>query len=87
MMSDEAFVELLDKTYSGIVSDYMDRMQSASIAALYYRRSEVVNNYGKWEETDFKKFATELYRAWLSGGKDALAAAIEKREQTEGENE
>lgn len=80
MMSDEAFVELLDKTYSGIVSDYMDRMQSASIAALYYRRSEMVNNYGKWEETDFKMCAETMYRAWLAGGKEALAAVIEKRE-------
>lgn len=86
-MSDEAFVELLDKTYSGIVSDYMDRMQSASIAALYYRRSEVDNNYGKWEETDFKKWAETMYRAWLAGGKEALAAAIYKRDKTEGENE
>lgn len=47
----------------------------------------MIKNYGEWEETDFKKFATDLYRAWLSGGKDALADAIEKREQTEGENE
>lgn len=86
-MSDEAFVELLDKTYSGIVSDYMDRMQSASIAALYYRRSEVDNNYGKWEETDFKKRAETMYRAWLAGGKEALAAAIDKRDKAEGENE
>lgn len=86
MMSDEAFVELLDKTYSGIVSDYLDRMQSASIAALYYRRSEMDNNYGKWEETDFKKCAETMYRAWLAGGKEALAVNV-KRDKAEGENE
>ncbi len=44
-------------------------------------------NYGEWEETDFKKWATEMYRAWLAGGKEALAATIEKRDKTEGENE
>lgn len=44
-------------------------------------------NFDEWDETDFKEWATEMYRAWLSGGKDALAAAIEKRERTEGENE
>lgn len=35
----------------------------------------------------FVALLDETYRAWLSGGKDALAATIEKREQMEGENE
>lgn len=47
----------------------------------------MLKNYGEWEETDFKQFATKLYRAWLSGGKEALAVAIEKCEQLEDENE
>lgn len=43
-------------------------------------------NFDEWEETDFKEWASKMYRAWLAGGKEALADAIEKREQTEGEN-
>lgn len=87
MMNNEAFVALLDEAYKFIVSDYLERMLEITVSALNMGWCEMIKNYGEWEETDFKKFATDLYRAWLSGGKDALAAAIEKREQTEGENE
>lgn len=87
MMNDEIFVDLLDETYKFIVGDYLDRMLEYTVSALNMRRSEMDKSYGEWEETDFKKWATELYRAWLAGGKEALAAAIEKREQTEGQNE
>ena len=44
-------------------------------------------NFDEWEEADFKEWASKMYRAWLSGLKEPLGAAIEKREQTEGENE
>lgn len=44
-----------------------------------------------WHETAFMEWASKMYRAWLYRGmeplEEALAAAIEKSEQTEGENE
>lgn len=44
-----------------------------------------------WYEASFKEWASKMYRAWLSNDMDpleeALAAAIEKRDKTEGENE
>ena len=86
-MNNEALVALLDEAYDFIVSDYLDRMLETTVSALNLGWIKMFKNYGEWEETDFKKFATELYRAWLSGGKEALAATIEKREQKEGENE
>ena len=85
-MSNEAFVALLDEAYKFIISDYLERMLETTVSALNMGWREMNKSYGEWEETDFKKRATEVYRAWLAG-KDALAAAIEKREQTEGENE
>jgi hypothetical protein len=93
-MSNEAFVALMDEAYNFIVSGYLDRMLETSVSALNMNK-----NYGDREETDFKKWAAELYRsyfkkwaaelyrAWLAGGKEALDAAIENREQMEGENE
>lgn len=86
-MSNEVFVALLDEAYKIIVSDFLERMQENTVSVLNMGWLKMNKNYGEWEETDFKKRATELYRAWLAGGKDALADAIEKREQTEGENE
>lgn len=86
-MSNEVFVALLDEAYKIIVSDFLERMQENTVSVLNMGWLKMNKNYGEWEETDFKKWATELYRAWLAGGKDALADAIEKREQTEGENE
>lgn len=86
-MSNEAFVALLDEAYNFIVSDYLERMMETTVSALNMGWCEMLKNYGEWEETDFKQFATKLYRSWLNGGKKALAAAIENREQTEGENE
>ena len=85
-MNNEAFVALLDEAYKFIVSDYLDRMLETTVSALNMRWLKMLKNYGEWEETDFKKFATELYRAWLAGGKEALADAIEKCDK-EGENE
>lgn len=84
-MSDEIFVYLLDETYKFIVGDFLDRMLEYTVSALNTRRNEMNKGYGEWEETDFKKWATEMYRAWLAGGEEALAAAIEKRDKTEGE--
>ena len=81
-MSNEAFVALMDEAYNFIVSGYLDRMLETSVSAL-----NMSKNYVEWEETDFKKWAAELYRAGLAGGKEALDAAIENREQMEGENE
>ena len=86
-MNKEAFVALLDEAYKFIISDYLDRMLETTVSALNMGWCEMNKSYGEWEETDFKKWATKMYRAWLAGGKDALAAAIEKREQMEGENE
>lgn len=42
-------------------------------------------NFDEWEEADFKEWASELYRAWLSGIKEPLEDAIGKDEQTEDE--
>ena len=86
-MSNETFVKLLDEAYEIITSDYIDRMLENTVSVLNTGWLKMNKNYGEWEETDFKKFATEMYRAWLAGGKEALAATIEKREQMEGENE
>lgn len=86
-MSNEAFVALLDEAYDFITRDYLERMLETTVSTLNMGWIKMFKNYGEWEETDFKKFATELYRAWLSGGKKALAATIEKSEQMEGENE
>lgn len=98
-MSNEAFVALMDEAYNFIVSVYLDRMLETAVSALNMGQVKMNKNYGEWEETDFKKWAaelyreyfkkwaTELYRVWLAGGKEALDAAIENREQTEGENE
>ena len=44
-------------------------------------------NFDEWEETDFKEWASELYRAWLSGIEGPLEDAVEKREQSEVNNE
>lgn len=85
-MNNEAFVALLDEAYKFIVSDYLERMLETTVSALNMGWREMIKNYGEWEETDFKKRATEMYRAWLAGGKEALADAIEKYEQ-ENENE
>lgn len=86
-MSNEAFVAVLDEAYKFIISDYLDRMLETTVSALNMGWCEMNKNYGEWKETDFKKWATAMYRSWLAGGKDALAAAIEKYEQREGENE
>ena len=86
-MSNEAFVALLDEAYKFIVSDFLDRMLENTVSVLKIGWLKMNKNYGEWEETDFKKWATEMYRAWLAGGKEALAAVIEKRDKTEGENE
>lgn len=86
-MNEEALVALLDEAYDFIVSDYLERMLETTVSALNMGWVKMNKNYGEWEDTDFKKFATDLYRAWLSGGKEALAVTIEKREQMEGENE
>lgn len=86
-MNKEAFVALLDEAYKFIISDYLERMMETTVSALNMGWVKMKKNYGEWEETDFKKWATEMYRAWLAGGKEALADAIEKREQTEGKNE
>lgn len=80
-MSNEAFVALLDEAYKFIVSDYLDRMLETTISALNMGWVKMFKNYGEWEETDFKKWATEMYRAWLAGGKEALAIAIDKRDK------
>lgn len=84
-MSKEAFVALLDEAYKFIISDYLDRMLESTVSALNMGWLKMNKNYGEWEETDFKEWATEMYRAWLAGGKDALEAAIDKRCKTEGE--
>lgn len=86
-MSNEAFVALLDEAYKFIFSDFLERMLENTVSVLNTGWLKMNKNYGEWEETDFKKWATEMYRAWLAGGKEALAAAIEKRDKTEGENE
>lgn len=86
-MSNEAFVALLDEAYKFIVSDYLDRMLETTVSALNMGWVKMFKNYGEWEETDFKKRAETMYRAWLAGGKEALAAAIEKRDKAESENE
>ena len=98
-MSNESFVALMDEAYNFIVSVYLDRMLETTVSALNMGRVKMNKNYAEWEETDFKKWAaelyrayfkkwaTELYRAWLAGGKETLDAAIESREQMEGENE
>lgn len=86
-MSSEAFVALLDEAYKFIISNYLDRMLETTVAALNLGWCEMNKSYSEWEETDFKKWAETMYRAWLAGGKEALAAAIDKRDKAEGENE
>lgn len=86
-MNNEAFVALLDEAYKFIVSDYLERMLETTVSALNMGWVKMNKNYGEWEETNFKKWAAELYRAWLAGGKEALAATLEKCEQMESENE
>ena len=80
-MSDEAFVALLDEAYKFIVSDYLDRMLETTVSALNMGWVKMFKSYDEWEETDFKKWAETMYRAWLAGGKEALAAVIEKRDK------
>ena len=86
-MSNEMFVALLDEAYDFITRDYLERMLETTVSVLNEGRLKMNLNYDDLEDADFKQFATKMYRAWLTGGKKALAAANEKCEQTEGENE
>ena len=76
-MSNEAFVALMDEAYNFIVSVYLDRMLETSVSALNMNK-----NYVEGEETDFKKWAAELYRSYFKKW-----AADLYRKQMEGENE
>lgn len=85
-MSNETFVKLLDEAYEIITRDYKDRMLENTVYVIC-RRFQEINKSDELEDDEFKQIATHLYREWLTGGKKALEAAIEKREQTEGQNE
>ena len=86
-MNEEAFVALLDEAYAFITSDYIERMLETTVSALNMGWLKMSLNYDDLEDADFKQFATKMYRAWLTGGKKALADVIENREQKERENE
>lgn len=41
----------------------------------------------EWYKIDFEEWVSKTYREWRSGAWESLAAAIEKRDKTEGKNE
>lgn len=85
-MSNETFVKLLDEAYEIITSDYKDRMLENTVYVICKGFREI-NKSDESEDDDFKQIATHLYREWLTGGKKALEAALDKHDKTEGENE